>query len=298
MDDMINQDEIFCPFSVRLPTRYGEFEVVHFEFWDTDSFQFSHKHNCYELHYCLKGKLNIKFKRGEVTLEANHCLIVAPNVLHEIFPKEDVEYFSMCFTNSLKNPIRKNYCDDAFFARLEYGLTDDSVFHIIEDHYDCEDIIERIKKEITHKYWAYKLLLGNLCSDLLFLTLRNLSSDLFDGKDMVAYPDNYNLPLLVNKYIAKNYLRTLTLESVAERFHISTRQLIRILADYYGKSFNDILSFYRLEEAKKLLQKTDKSLEEIAYHVGFSSVRSLYNLFNKYDEARTPNYYRKAHKEK
>ncbi len=294
----MNKDEIFCPFSVRLPTRYGEFEVVHFELWDEESFQFSHKHTCYELHYCLEGSLDIKFSHGAVSLAANHCLIIAPNVVHEIVPKQQVEYFSMCFTNSLKNPVRKNYCDEAYFVRLEQAISSDGVFHIIEDKHDCAAVIRKIQHEMTYKEWAYKLILGNLCSDLLFLTLRNLSAELFSGKDMIAYPDNYNLPLLINKYIAKNYKKPLTLNLVAEVFHISGRQLIRILTEYYGKSFNDILSFYRLNEAKKLLTTTEASLEEISAEIGFSSVHSLYNLFNKYDEAHTPGAYRKSCKDK
>lgn len=89
-------------------------------------------------------------------------------------------------------------------------------------------------------------------------------------------------------------MEPLTTQFVAELFHVSTKQLGRVLEKYYQKSFTQIISLYRLEEAKQLLSTSSLSLEEIAYNIGFTSTRSLYDLFQRYDE-KSPNDYRKKY---
>ena len=113
----------------------------------------------------------------------------------------------MGFSSDIKHAVKRGYYDNALFVRLEEALSTDSRQQVITDRYDCQTIIEQLHLEFTHKAWAYKLVLGNLCSNLLFLLLRNMPSALFSGKDMEQYPDDFNLALVINKYIATHLSR-------------------------------------------------------------------------------------------
>lgn len=276
-------DDQYLPFTLRMPTRYGEFEVSHFEFLGDTDYDFSHRHGCYELYYALSGSVSVTFEQTEVciTLSPNQCLIIAPNIVHQVLPQKGQRYFTMGFSSDIKHAVKRGYYDNALFVRLEEAVSTENAQHIITDGYHCATIIEQIRLEFIHKAWAYKLVLGNLCSNLLFLVLRNLPSELFSGKDMEQYPDDYNLALMINKYIATHYDSAISIDDAAAQFHLSARHVTRLLADYYGQTFNDILNAYRLNLAKELLTTTDSSIENIAFTVGFSSARSLYNLFMK-----------------
>lgn len=280
---MMPSDDQYLPFTLRMPTRYGEFEVSHFEFLGDADYDFSHRHGCYEIYYALAGSVSVVFEQTQasVTLSPNQCLIIAPNIIHQVLPAKDQRYFTMGFSSDIKHAVKRGYYDNALFVRLEEAISTENEQHIITDRYRCETIIEQIHLEFIHKAWAYKLVLGNLCSNLLFLILRNLPSELFSGKDMEQYPDDYNLALMINKYIATHYDQAISIDDAAAQFHLSARHVTRLLADYYGQTFNDILNAYRLNLAKELLTTTDSSIENVAFSVGFSSTRSLYNLFMK-----------------
>ena len=282
---------LYLPFTLRMPTRYGE----HLEFCNGSQMQFSHQHNGYELCYILNKRVQLEISHVILNLAVQNCIIIAPETMHKIIPTQsDTEYLIMNFSSKLKRTIKSGYYDDALFVRLEQAVTTEYVLHIITDHYNNTTTIEQIKEELVSRKWAYKLLLGNLCSNLLFGILRNFSAELFAGKDMKQYQDNYNLALLINKYISQHFMEPLTTQFVAELFHVSTKQLGRVLEKYYQKSFTQIISLYRLEEAKQLLSTSSLSLEEIAYNIGFTSTRSLYDLFQRYDE-KSPNDYRKKY---
>ena len=291
-------DDQYLPFTLRMPTRYGEFEVSHFEFLGDADYDFSHRHGCYELYYALSGSVSVTFEQTQVciTLSPNQCLIIAPNIMHQVLPYQGHRYFTMGFSSDIKHAVKRGYYDNALFVRLEEAISTESDQHVITDRYHCAAIIEQIHLEFVQKSWAYKLVLGNLCSNLLFLVLRNLPSELFAGKDMEQYPDDYNLALMINKYIAMHYDSAISIDDAAAQFHLSARHVTRLLADYYGQTFNDILNAYRLNLAKELLTTTNRSIEDIAFTVGFSSARSLYNLFMKTEQISPAEYKKRSAK--
>ena len=70
-----------------------------------------------------------------------------------------------------------------------------------------------------------------------------------------------------------NYNRKLTLSEIAEREHLSIYYLSHIIKESAGLSFQDLLSYIRVEESEKLLLGTNKKIGTIAEETGFSAVR-------------------------
>ena len=70
-----------------------------------------------------------------------------------------------------------------------------------------------------------------------------------------------------------NYNRKLTLNEIAEREHLSIYYLSHIIKEAAGLSFQDLLSYIRVEESEKLLLGTNKKIGTIAEETGFSAVR-------------------------
>ena len=82
------------------------------------------------------------------------------------------------------------------------------------------------------------------------------------------------------------------LETVAERLDIKPRALRTKLSDV-DTNFNQLLADYRCNLAKKLLAKTDESIDEIVYLTGFSEPSTFYRAFKRWTDV-TPIEYRKA----
>ncbi|MDA0748709.1 MAG: DNA-binding response regulator [bacterium] len=73
----------------------------------------------------------------------------------------------------------------------------------------------------------------------------------------------------------------LGLEDMARQFGISSRQVTNVLKARTGMPFKKRLTFYRIEEAKRLLRSGQAPLYEIAKQCGFRDYRQLTAAFQK-----------------
>ncbi|MDQ8737108.1 response regulator [Paenibacillus sp. LHD-38] len=86
----------------------------------------------------------------------------------------------------------------------------------------------------------------------------------------------------VKKIIHEEYGSNLSLKSIAEQMFINPAYLGRIFKSYEGISFNDYLMRIRMEQAKKLLETTEKKVYEIALEVGYRQLDWFYKKFKDY----------------
>jgi ligand-binding sensor domain-containing protein/AraC-like DNA-binding protein len=87
----------------------------------------------------------------------------------------------------------------------------------------------------------------------------------------------------------------LTLKKLSDQLHVHYNHLSRIINEHLGKSFNDYVNSYRIEEARKQLTDPSadhKTILEIAYDTGFYS-KSVFNTAFKKFTGMTPSQYKK-----
>lgn len=97
-------------------------------------------------------------------------------------------------------------------------------------------------------------------------------------------------------FIKDQFREPINLKDVADHVFLSEAYLSRLFHRIEGIPFSRYLQAVRVEEAKKLLIRTDWSVSQIAFSVGFSSL-SYFNQFFKKAEACTPTHYREKHAE-
>lgn len=119
-------------------------------------------------------------------------------------------------------------------------------------------------------------------------TLRKIciSMDIF-----LQESENDEMEERVISYIRANFFNNLTLESVADRFYISSGHLSRVLKKSCGKTFVDILTQIRIENAKILLRNPRFKTYEVAEAVGFNDPKYFSQVFKKYT-GKTPSEYK------
>lgn len=129
---------------------------------------------------------------------------------------------------------------------------------------------------------------------------------IFDGADEAinsgfrpckrCKPNELNLPaytLIDNicNYINEHYTETITLEHLENIFHGSQYHLQRTFKQGKGKSPQAYIHELRMETAKKLLENTDRSINDIGKDIGIPNSSYFITLFRKYFGL-TPRVYR------
>jgi AraC-like DNA-binding protein/streptogramin lyase len=87
----------------------------------------------------------------------------------------------------------------------------------------------------------------------------------------------------------------LSLQKLSQQLHVHYNHLSQIINKQMGKSFNDYINSYRIEEARKKLAdpiESQKTILEIAYDTGFYS-KSVFNTAFKKFTGMTPSQYKK-----
>jgi len=92
-------------------------------------------------------------------------------------------------------------------------------------------------------------------------------------------------------YIQKNYT-DITLDSLAEQFHLSTPYLSKYIKEKVGTTFQELVKEERMRKAKTLLRQTNHTVDTIAADVGYENVEHFNRLFKR-SYGMTPVQYRK-----
>lgn len=83
-------------------------------------------------------------------------------------------------------------------------------------------------------------------------------------------------------YIYRNYMEAMTPKSVADRFHMTTRQLNLILLYQVERNYEDFLNFVRINRGTELLLSSDLSITDIAMAIGYNTVKTFTRNFLKF----------------
>ena len=95
-------------------------------------------------------------------------------------------------------------------------------------------------------------------------------------------------------YILQHIDERITTEQLAEHLSRNRTYLCSVFKAETGMSVNAYITQMKIDEAKRLLEVTDKSLKSIAEHLGFSTQNYFQNVFKKV-AGMTPMEYRSQH---
>jgi AraC-like DNA-binding protein len=98
----------------------------------------------------------------------------------------------------------------------------------------------------------------------------------------------------IQNYIAKHYNEKIVLDDLVDRYFISKYYLSRKFKEITGYGFKNYLILYRIHEAQKLLQYTNKPVSEISATLGYENVDHFIRIFHR-TQGISPLQYRKIH---
>lgn len=250
-----------------------------------------HKHAEYEFHFIPRGKGTVIMEEEPYGLREGMFYLTGPNVLHyqeadaaepmdelclhvDIIPREEAsDHESPALPAS--DPWEMAEADDCM-EKLR-GLPRKPTMDI---HRAMPYFLEAYQAS-QEKYSGLYTTIKQCIIQILLRAVRAYESEPSEAelpsRDMKAY--RYQLAL---EYIHANSSGEVVLDDVAEKLHISSRQLQRIFKEQAeGQSFSEILEHVRLEAVCRKLIDTNWSIDKIAIHEGFSSGSYLHTVFRK-----------------
>lgn len=99
------------------------------------------------------------------------------------------------------------------------------------------------------------------------------------------------LSVKVSNYILHHLSESITTEAIARELYMSRSHLSRRFKEDTGETLSDFIMKQKIEEAKKLLRSSDKSLSAISMYLGFSSQSHFSRVFKQYT-GQNPSTYR------
>lgn len=153
----------------------------------------------------------------------------------------------------------------------------------LTDDFAGFSLLEEAKEELRALHFGVSEKLDALFHTLLVETARRLPAMRREVPNLPQRMPEENCEELVEDYLIHNFQRPdCCSEELAEALFVSTRQLRRLLAQHYGRTFRELLLQVRMEKAHAILKIGPVSAAQVAEQVGYQSVPAFYTAYKKY----------------
>lgn len=238
-----------------------------------------HSHAEYELHIVLQGVAQMDVEDRHYSLKEQQALLIAPGRYHlpQALPGS-FERFSLSFSIS-EGPL---------LDCLRRQIPSCRVFSVTPE---IEAICRTILNECGSKPPFWQTHQPALLSSLFIHLLRVLR---LDNSPQLIHPNSNESVRteLIDDYFEHHFTQKAGLSELAEKLHLSKRQVARVLLESYGMGFQEKLTSTRMDHAAWLLRTTDQRISSIAGSVGYVSEAAFYLAFKNHFQV-TPQEYRK-----
>lgn len=257
-----------------------------------------HSHQFLEFNYMLSGESKQIINGNEVVLKEKQVLLLDTNSEHELAPlgEKDILINFLFRTKDLNIDILKRINSE------NTGLTYDFIMNAVlgsdyHDNYLILDIRKYAEIQATLEQMILEFLARNRLtseiltaqSQVLFLQL----SRVYHSQLAKIYSDISNADLMIETlYQIENDYRELTLEKLAAKLGYNKNYLSNAIKKKTGKTFKELLTEQRLNEAHRLILATNLPIETVADYVGYSNRTQFYKKYKDYFGT-TPNKVRK-----
>lgn len=217
--------------------------------------------------------------------EAGDLLILDQGVVHDESASENLHLsiYSCALTNLRLRGLPYNHLlQSGQSPILKTGENFPLLSHIIESIYSYATQKSSYHPEEAGNYLMLSFLV--IVHGLLQHTLAQTNN-----------PKENKLAQDIKDYVDLHYTEELTLNKLAEQFHLSTYYLSHIFKKIYGYALIQYMTRRRIGEAQTLLIDTKLSVTDIAMHVGYNSTSYFHDTFNKITGT-TPRKYREIYK--
>ena len=238
---------------------------------------YPHYHNTYELYYLTRGSARYFINDTTFEISAGDVVLIPPKTIHKTtYLETDAERLLVVF--------------DKDFLSIK---DDDPIYDCFKKQYHYKNVMLReIFTTMEHAYAKNNEKQNRLIQYALLYILMKLSVGHFEKESIDTIPNSERPFLAAVEYINNNFSENLTLEEIAEKFHVSKSHFSRKFKEITGIGFNEYILLVRIKHSELLLMETNLSVTEISGKCGFNSSCYFTSVFKKY-KGMTPFKFRK-----
>ena len=234
-----------------------------------------HYHDEVELYACRCGMISAVVDNVKYYVRGGEALFFNARVPHETFCEvkgSQSMYLQFKIQDFLPTPSE----DLAkFITYLRRNATE--TVHLIKDpailNAMCAIYDEQKKKRAGY----INMIHAHVHTICAILAREKIFSYDFQG-DMQSF--RKLLPALT--YVDQNFSSALSLDDVSAAAGLNKFYFCRLFKSVFGIGFSEYLNLVRVFKAEKMLKETDKTVLEIAFDTGFSSVSYFNSIFKKH----------------
>lgn len=239
----------------------------------------AHGRGCYEIHYIRHGSGTVVIDGVPWRVGQNTLYTTGPSILHEQIPDPSDPMVESCIYLRVFPDFEKLERASFLTPFLEQA------FWMGQDTQQVLPLFDTIFQELEQKKPGYRPLLSALFQQLIVCIARNyLEPEAYHPVPENGFEDasgDSSLSLIVEEAFLYEY-RTITLERLARRIHLSPRQTERLIRQYYNSTFLKKRTEARIGAASVLLKTTELPVGEIAEMTGYSSSEHFSYAFKTY----------------
>lgn len=202
--------------------------------------------------------------------EAGDLLIMNRNVLHDEEPSanQHLEIYSCAATKVKFTDLPENtLLPKGHLPLVKTGEHFDTIRHFLQSMNELAVNPDETKMEIA-----------NYLLRAFLVTVRRIVDK--QGTIQNGDPEN-ELAYSVHDYIDEHFTEPLSLDELAEHFHVSTWYVSHLFKRIYGHSPVQYILRRRIGEAQSQLIDTPRSITDIAISVGFNSPSYFHKIFSR-----------------
>ena len=257
-----------------------------------------HAHSFVEIAFVSDGDDIHKIGDEEFLCKKGDIYIINHDILHQFIADKDCEFE---IYNCIFKPMFFNY--SFIDSKKFYDVTHSYLLKIIDgdvtfktpkitlnlnDFICVHAIYEDMLYEYNRKEEGYSEVFKADLIKLIILILRTIRKDTINNN--YSLYKNELLEKTIN-YIHDNYYKDITIEELSMMAFLSQSHFCRLFKEYSGMTVKEFTQRIRINEACRLLRKTNKKIADIAAEVGYNDMKFFISLFKKLTSM-APNEYR------
>lgn len=252
---------------------------------------YEEKHDFWEMCFVLKGKVILFLENEKFEILPNELVLISPDTKHSYSSSDGnkTSAFVVCFdcpSSSVKAlakrviPLSQEQC----YSIKKIIEESDATFRMNENEH-----LEVLKDAVFGGEEAIILQLEYLLITLLRLLSVEKESpiEFLNGESF-----HHDLAYAVLDYLKESVYKKISLDEICNKFNYSRSFLCKIFKEETGESLISAFNRLKVEEAMKMLSKTDASVQDVAFTFGFKEVKYFDVVFKKVTGI-TPLLYRK-----
>ena len=230
-----------------------------------------HLHEYSEILYCKRGEGTVSINGRNISIHTGEFIWIPPNYVHQ-FTFSDAEIICAVFSNDFI-PL---YFAATGEKRLVISPIPAGELSVVMEGLYCLNKAQRMK----------------ICGILNIIAEKVIENSEFEESGCM---DGVLFQKVVD-YLSTHYTEEIKLSTISKLFGYNEKYLSHALHSLTGIHFSQLLSFYRIEHAKRLLSgNTQKSVTTVALESGFSAMNTFHRVFLKHT-GMTPLEYRHTFK--